>query len=105
MLRLTLRSLPNSAPFACSNRVAIRLPCRLTSSFAVGHWLHHIRRGSTRAGCESAHFYDLASVVGTSLNYCWKLLADGLGQRRAAVVVLGVNPPARKVQHSPSVEQ
>jgi len=45
------------------------------------------------------------SVVGTSLNYCWKLVADGVGQRRVSVVMLGVDPPARKVQHSSSVEQ
>jgi len=38
-------------------------------------------------------------------NYCWKLIADGVAQRRVSVVVLGVNPPARKVQHSSSVEQ
>ena len=41
----------------------------------------------------------------TSPSYCWKLLAEGLGQRRVSVVVLGVNPVACKVQHSPSVEQ
>jgi hypothetical protein len=41
----------------------------------------------------------------TSPSYCWKLIAEGLGQRRVSVVVLGVNPSARKVQHSPSVEQ
>src|SRR5439155_7966491 len=34
----------------------------------------------------------------SSLIYCWKLIADGLGQRRVSVVVLGVDPPARKVQ-------
>src|SRR5205085_3697598 len=37
--------------------------------------------------------------------YCWKLLADVVGQRRVWVVVPGVIPPARKVQHSPSVEE
>jgi hypothetical protein len=37
--------------------------------------------------------------------YCWKLIADGLGQRRVSVVVLGVIPLPRKVQHSSSVEQ
>jgi len=41
----------------------------------------------------------------TSPSYCWKLVADGVGQRRVSVVVLGVSPLARKVQHSPSVEQ
>jgi hypothetical protein len=45
------------------------------------------------------------SAVGTSLNYCWKLIADEVAQRWAAVVVLGVDPPARKVQHSSSVER
>src|SRR5439155_21506876 len=38
------------------------------------------------------------------LSYCWKLLADVVGQRRVPVVVLGIDSPARKVQHSPSVE-
>src|SRR5256885_11081697 len=38
-------------------------------------------------------------------SYCWKLIAEGLGQRRVSVVVLGVIPLPRKVQHSPSVEQ
>ena len=41
----------------------------------------------------------------TSPSYCWKLVAEGLGQRRVSVVVLGVIPLPRKVQHSPSVEQ
>src|SRR5207249_10677086 len=41
----------------------------------------------------------------TSPSHCWKLVADGVGQRRVSVVVLGVSPLARKVQHSPSVEQ
>ena len=41
----------------------------------------------------------------TSPSYCWKLLAEGLGQRRVSVVLLGVIPLPRKVQHSPSVEQ
>ena len=52
-----------------------------------------------------APFTALKAVVGTSLNYCWKLVADEVGQWRVSVVVLGVNPLARKVQHSPSVEQ
>ena len=37
--------------------------------------------------------------------YCWNVTADRVGQRRVAVVVMGVNPLARKVQHSSSVEQ
>src|SRR5437868_9084268 len=40
-----------------------------------------------------------------SPSYCWKLVAEGLGQRRVTEVVLGVNPQARMVQHSASVEQ
>jgi hypothetical protein len=47
----------------------------------------------------------LSFGAGMPLSYCRKLVADALGQRRVSVVVLGVNPPARKVQHSPSVEQ
>lgn len=43
--------------------------------------------------------------VEPSPSYCWKLVAEGLGHRRVSVLVLGVNPSARKVQHSPSVEQ
>src|ERR1700747_331052 len=38
-------------------------------------------------------------------SYCWKLVAGGLGQRRVSVVLLGVIPLPRKVQHSPSVEE
>jgi len=41
----------------------------------------------------------------TSPSYCWKLVAEGLGQRRVSVVVLGVIPLPRKVQHSASVEE
>jgi hypothetical protein len=32
-------------------------------------------------------------------------MSDGVGQRRVGVVVFGVLPPPRKVQHSLSVEQ
>ena len=40
-----------------------------------------------------------------SPGYCWKLIAEGLGQRRVSVVGLAdVGPPLRKVQHSPRVE-
>ena len=44
-------------------------------------------------------------VADGKLNYCSKLTADGVGQRRVSAVVLRPDPPARKVQHSPSVEQ
>jgi hypothetical protein len=37
--------------------------------------------------------------------YCWKVIAEGVGQRRVSVVVLRPDPPALKVQHSSSVEQ
>ncbi len=40
-----------------------------------------------------------------SLNYCWNVIADGVGQRRVSVVVPAVKPLARSVQHSPSVEE
>jgi hypothetical protein len=43
-------------------------------------------------------------IAGRQLNYCRKLVADGLGQRRVSVVVLAAFP-ARKVQQSPSAEQ
>ena len=44
-------------------------------------------------------------IAEPSPSYCWKLVADELGQRRVSTVVLAeVGPPARKVQHSPSVE-
>jgi hypothetical protein len=38
-------------------------------------------------------------------DYCSKVVADGVAQRRVSMVVLGFNPLARKVQHSSSVEQ
>lgn len=38
-------------------------------------------------------------------HYYWKVIADGAGQRRVSVVLAAVNPPARSVQHSPSVEE
>jgi len=47
----------------------------------------------------------LVLIAEPSPSYCWKLVADELGQRRVSTVVLvEVGPPARKVQHSPSVE-
>jgi hypothetical protein len=40
-----------------------------------------------------------------SPGYCWKVIADGAGQRRVSAMVLAeVGPPLRKVQHSPRVE-
>jgi len=47
----------------------------------------------------------LVLIAEFSPGYCWKLVADELGQRRVSTVVLAeVGPPACKVQHSPSVE-
>jgi len=59
------------------------------------------------AGLNNSAFDTNAATIfaETSLAYCWNVVADGLGQRRVSVVVLGVNPPACKVQHSSSVEQ
>src|SRR5207237_4580418 len=47
----------------------------------------------------------LKHQLSTSVNYCWNVIADRVGQRRVEVVVLNVVPPPRKLQHSPSVEQ
>ena len=38
-------------------------------------------------------------------HYCWNVMSDGVGQRPVSVVVPGINPFARRVQHSPSVEE
>ena len=38
-------------------------------------------------------------------DYCWKVIADWLGQRRVSIVNPGANPLARSVQLSPSVEE
>ena len=38
-------------------------------------------------------------------DYCSKVIVDGLGQQRDSVVIPAANPAARRVQHSPSVEE
>jgi hypothetical protein len=65
-------------------------------------------RASVTGAVYLPHQHSLRSLLYAPMlsapNYCWKLVAEGLGQRRVSVVLLGVIPLPRKVQHSPSVE-
>src|SRR5438045_1387398 len=79
LLSLTPRWLPNSAHFACSSRVAIRLPCTLTSTFVVRRWALGVCCIASDADRHESVANPLTSTITRllserRLNYCWKLL-------------------------------
>jgi hypothetical protein len=67
--------------------------------------VEHLRENLKAASLQLPRVMRSIAIAETSPGYCWKLVAEGLGQRRISAVVLRPDPPARKVQHSPSVEQ
>jgi hypothetical protein len=77
----------------------------------VANSRRHVRAHKRRwqvAGHLVTHQLDLLNsyfCLLTFRSYCWKLVADGVGQRRVSIVVPGVTAPPRRVQHSPNVEQ